>query len=716
MASDKITSFVLYNSDFHKKIVHVEEEELSIVDAIHKSDLYEYPLERGKFNLLDLNTKDLVAQFDRIGDVNLSDYPTEEICYYGIYPNSLASTKIPSVTTSLQIQSSDGLTFLWYNDIRLNNLWAKLRYEVESFNFLKNPTREESDSFESEMRSLYNIEIPKLKIDSQINKLINEIAESNVNTLSISHIYLSGEDLKSLSNLKKLTELKLLYNYNDNILWLPSNLNRLKVYGSTIQKISQINFKNLKVVDLSLEGNCINDLSDITVLPKSVNYLNLISNRISHFSIKKLPINLETLWLKGNLIDNSFFEGINKDAENETVKFLSLSYNQLKINNWLLKRIIETFPMLEHLELEGNVTEGIDDSILINDDEFSCIKSIKAYLANEEYKNDGNFDDFESSFNYYRKNHKLSIKWRHESLPVGEILAGIDCLFKEYLKEMTPELICFSDGLYCNFPHNETSMLIRGCSQQEKSIEFNLFALNDVTFEKYFYKYFIEINRIISLNTHHYILPVVNFPKESNEFHLFYKKVFNLNEVINKIPIVDLEEGTPQLLVRKLTKRPLVELQKKSNESEKIKSSMYKDIKNIAFVIDSDPNLYPYFIDENFSISNIEEDNKRHKDEEFYRISADSKERGTYSKCLKNKYLGNHCFQEGILHLGTGKTVGPIIYFNTRYFKKDGTDIVCIQSETKINYECLAHYKKNDKFFKLKIVDCKIVASYEKLK
>ena len=518
-----------------------------------------------------------------------------------------------------------------------------------------------------------------------------------------------------MSKLGKLTELRLSYNFNDNILWLPINLKRLKIYGSTIQKLSQINFKKLKIIDLSLEANCINDLSDIGMLPKSIEYINLNFNSICQFTIKELPINLETLWLGNNLLDNSFFEGVNKDIENKSVKLLSLSNNHFKINNWLLKQIIKTFPMLEYLELEGNITEGIDDSILINDDENSCIESIRVYLANEEHKNEGDFGDFESSFNYYGNNHKICIKWTQESLPVEEILAGIDYLFKDYLKEM-PELICFRDGLFCDFPHNETSMLIRGNTEGGKSVEFNLFASNYVTFEKYFYRYFIEINRIISLNTHHYILPIINFSEGCNDFYSFYEKVFNLNEVINKMPILSVNADSLQLLVKKLTKIPLAQLQKKTKESNKIHSNSYKEIKNIAFVIDAEPYVYPYFIDENFFISNTEENNKEYKDEEFFKIHTNSQERITYSKCLKNKYLGQYCFEEGRLYVGAGKTVGPTIYFNSAYFKKVEDDIICIDPMTKINYECLAHFEKNKKVFKLKIYESKIIGSYEDLK
>jgi hypothetical protein len=712
----KRTNLSLHKSTFHKAYFVNYFEDMNLIDRIHDLSLREYPIEDSEiFILFDIEEDETISKHKNIEDVSLIEYPVEQLNFHEIFPNLLASINFPSTTICLRIGSGYGLTFLWYKDRRLDQLWMKIRNEIEIFNFLKNPTAEENYCLESSLRSIYNIELRELEIGSQINKLIDNIAESNVNELEISHIYLKDEDLKKLSKLGKITELRLSYNFNDNIFWLPINLKRLKIYGSTIQKLSQINFKKLKIIDLSLEANCINDLSDIGALPKSIKYINLNFNSICQFRIKELPFNLETLWLGNNLLDNSFFEGVNKDVENKSVKHLSLSSNHFKINNWLLKRIIKTFPMLEYLELEGNIAEGIDDSILINDDETSCVESIRVYLANEEHKNDGNFGDFESSFNYYGNNNKVIIKWKHESLPVDEILAGIDYVFKDYLKEMS-ELICFRDGLFCDFPHNETSMLIRGNTEGENSVEFNLYALNNVTFEKYFYRYFIEINRIISLNTHHYILPIINFSEGCNDFYSFYEKVYNLNEVLNKMPILYVNDDSLQLLVRKLTKIPLAQLREKTNGYNKIHSNSYKEIKNIAFVIDADPYVYPYCIDDNFSISNTEEKRKEYKDEEFFRINANSKERAMYSNCLKNKYLGKYSFQEGRLYLGDGKTVGPTIYFNSAYFKKVEDDIICIEAKTQFNYECLAHFEKNKKFFKLKIKDFKIVGSYEDLK
>lgn len=714
MTSNKRTNIALYNSDFHKSVVHEQEEGLSMIDSIEDLKLYEYPIEdRGKLRLFDLSEKEFITQFERIEDINLVDYPIENLCYYGIFPNSLSSIKIPSSTTTLHVQTSDGLTFLWYKDVRINNFWSKVRYEVECYNFLNYPTECELDSFNHKIRSLNNIDLPKLEIDSQINKLIQEIAESNVNTLAISHIYLSDTDLKILSNLNNIKELSLAYNFNDNYYWLPPNLNSLAIVGSTIQKISQINLKDIKLINLSLEGNCINDLSDIDTLLNSVVFLDLELNRISQFSIKSIPINLETLILKSNLINNSFFEGINKDVENKSVKYLSLSYNQLKVNNWLLKRILETFPNLEHLELEGNITEGIDTSILINDEESSCLERIKTYLNLEDLNNNRNLDDFKSTFNYYGNKNVINIKWTHESLPVDEILAGIDFVFKNYLEKMFNELICCRDGLYCKFPHNETSMLIRGYSSKEKTIEFNLFTSNHVTFEKYFYRYFVEINRIVSLNTHHHILPTASFSEGCNEFKLFYKKIFELDGLINNTPIVYFDDGTPRLLVRQCTIRDLRTIfQDKSTDSIKLINKKYKDIRNIAFVIANNKNIYPYTIDADFSISNNEKGRERYVKQEFYTVSAESEEKKLYVKSLRNKYLGKHCFQEGILNLGENKNGKINIYFNPTYFRKDNEDIICIQPETKINNQNLGRFIKEKKEFNIEIKDCKISGSY----
>jgi hypothetical protein len=254
-------------------------------------------------------------------------------------------------------------------------------------------------------------------------------------------------------------------------------------------------------------------------------------------------------------------------------------------------------------------------------------------------------------------------------------------------------------------------MLIKGYSIKEKRIEFNLFASNSITFEKYFYKYFIEINRIINLNIHHYILPSANFPESCNEFKLFYEKVFKLNEVLNEIPVFILDEGIPQILVRKVKKSELKNLANSSNDSILLKKRNYKDIRKVAFVITTDRNIYPYTIDDDFLISNNECGNEAYLNE-YYVVPVDSSRKNSYVDSLRNIYLGSNCFQEGILYTGINKNGKITIYINPTHFKVVNEDIICIESKTRINHQNLGQFSKDNKTFRLEILDCKLSGHY----
>ena len=121
------------------------------------------------------------------------------------------------------------------------------------------------------------------------------------------------------------------YIYNDELskVKFPPNLTFLKIYGLTIESLSDINIEDLKLESLDLEGNTINDLSTISKLPNTLGDLNLNMNHIKEFAIEDLPENLEYLFLDNNQIGNTLFEGINKDVTNTTIKYLSLSNNLL---------------------------------------------------------------------------------------------------------------------------------------------------------------------------------------------------------------------------------------------------------------------------------------------------------------------------------------------------------------------------------------------------
>lgn len=693
----------LHKSIFHKSFQVKQDEDISLVDSALDLEKHEFPIENKEdIILFDIDEQEIVRKFKNVEEISLSEYQVESLCIKGVYLFSASSFKIPGTTICLDIQGGDYMPVLMSKGKDSSDLWMKIVYELQCSRFITSINQRVES--ESKIRLLYNNDLRNLKIETPVSDLIRTISKSNITTLDLGWIYLTDNNLIDLSNCKKLKSLGLSYIYNDNFFVFPQNLESLTIYGSFIEKLSQINLENLEIEELYLEGNSINDLSDMIRLPSSIETLDLSHNLIHFFDIKDLPASLEYLFLDKNRIENSLFEGVNKRVVNTTVKYLSLHNNLLTVNSWLLNRISETFPMLEFLELSANITEGVPESLLVNDEENSCIDNVKFYLETQDYNHKIIFEEIKHQINYYNDNHKIRIKWKHESLPVKVILSDIQYVFNNYLQKMP--LILLSDGLYCDITHNEISMLIRAKYEEENSITFDLHANNCITFNSYFYKYFEEINRLICLNTHHYILPTTKFSDGCDVFNLFYKRVFKFDKEIRGNSVILPNDGSPLVLIRNLKKDYLDKFEEK-------RERFYKEIKNIAFIIITGKNAFPFTLNHDFTVGNIEEKNNKYKETEYYDMSLrTAEEKQIYTDCISNEYLGEYCFQEGVIFADNDSTQKIKIYYNPVYFYINEDDITCLNPQITLSNLNLGSPKVGSRKLNLKLVDNKIILKY----
>lgn len=688
----------LHNSKSHK-IYLVEEdqdqdEEFSLVENALDIEMHEYPIEnKDELFLFDLDKNEIVEIFKTFENVNLCKYKPEKLTIKDFYLNIHSKLKIPKSVEKLYIDGGDYLSVIMSKNKDSLKLWDKILYCTQTWKFIS--TLGERLKIESDLRT-YMKEIERQNFNSPIYSLLNEIASSKVSELAIRWVYLSAKEFDLIHKFKHIYYLDLSYIYNDNLskVELPPTLTSLKIYGSTIESLSEINLTGLKLETLDLEGNTIKDLSSISKLPNTVEDLNLKMNHIKEFSIADLPEKLKYFTLDQNQIDNTLFESINKGVINTTITCLSIANNLLKVNNWLLQRITETFPMLEYIDLTGNETSGVPKELLINSKESSSMAKINFWLETEDYKHQGNYLLLKDSFNNYGGDKNIKIKWRHDSLPTKLIMSDIQQQFTTYLGKM-PKFSLFEEGLYCDIVHDEFSLLIIGETEKENSITMELYAGNRKIFNTYYYKYFSEIDRLVKLNTHHYILPIEGFTDKSMMNENFFKFVFHIDKKIRSNDILKSNKGEPILLVNN------------NNDRE----DLYKEIARIAFIIITGKSACCYVIDDKYLISNI--DLKYAKYKYLYNLTLrTSEEKQDYVNSITNKYLGNNCFEEAVIFAGQDVSQKITIYYNPNYFYENSNNVFCKTTKIAMNEQLIVAPEIGYNLLNVSINESKIFLKY----
>lgn len=693
----------LHKSKFHNGFQIDQQQGLSLVESALDLNLHVFPIEnKDELILFDIDKNKIAERFSDINTVNLQNYSPETLVFKGIYSNETNTVAIPKSVKSFHFEGGDYMPNLLSNTKQATALWDKLFYLFQTALF--NQSLEKRLDFEAEIRNIYQTELKALQLESPISNLLWEISMSNSTELSLGWVYLSDCDLKLFTDFKKLESLSLIYIFNDAIANLPPNLLSLKIYGSTIESLSQINFAGLNLKNLDLEGNTIKNLSEINELPNSIEELNFGNNHINYFELTALPENLKILLLDDNQIHNTFFEGSNLKTVKPNITELFLSNNNFTVNSWLLNRILETFPNLEYLELSANKTDGVPEEFLTNNENDSCLDKIKFYLKPQINSVELSYDDIKNTINRYNKTHHIILKWQHDSLPQKVILSDIQYQFKRYLGAM-PKFIIFNDGIYCDIEHDEVSVVIRTDNETKKSIVLKLYASNPSNFKSYYYAYFHKIFQLIQLNTHHSILPIGSFSDQCGIYQKFYWQIYQFDIQHKKNDILRIENKESYLMVKRVEKGYLNTI-----------SKFYKNFNEVAFVIITNKNVLIYTINSDFSIGNTQSyksSNSKIQKETPYNLSIrNSTEKTNYIKAITNPYLGKNCLNEGHLLVDNAFGQKTAIYYNPVYFFAIKDDIHCHFQQIKTDNHNLCEPKISGKNLKISIENTKIQAKY----
>lgn len=655
----------LHSKKSHKLYLDVEKE-LPFLESILDMEMYEHDISsNSELILFDMDQKEIIKQSENLEDLCFDEFSPETITVKDLHPDMLSELEIPDSIDSLSIDGGQYLSEILKKSDSLLKIWESYISLVQQAKFTAD--LQERLKNESKIRSLLK-NVEELDFESPIFGFLTKISDLKIRGLALRWIYLSQKDVGLLSNLNNIEILEFRYNYNDSFLGskLPANLKELIIFGTTIECLSQINWEGLRLKTLDLESNTIKDLSKLKDLPDSLEDLVLDRNCIKSFSIKDLPENLEMLSLKNNQIDNTFFEGANSSTVNSKIKYLDISGNELTVNNWLLHRILETFPALEYLDLAGNKISDIPEELLINSEESSCIANIEYWLGLFDYKSvDILYSELQSSFNCYDKKNSLIIRWQHDLLPSKLILSDVQQDFEKYLGRM-PKFKAFKEGLYCDIEHNNLSVIIREDQEFPNSIIMELYASDKKDFSIYFYKYFAKIKSLVELNTHHCILPFASFSSGCGVYEDFFKYIYRIDGKIKRNLIVSSNEKGAELLV---------DIDKDS------KKTQYVSISSVAFILKAGNNFYPFILDENDFLYNYSSYSN-----ECFKIYLKDTEKKMYSESLTNKYLGDFRLAEGSLQAVWNVGQNNTVYYNPKYFvEKEGKKLIA--TDPKINLD-----------------------------
>ncbi|MBL7472220.1 leucine-rich repeat domain-containing protein [Robertkochia sediminum] len=691
----------IHKAEFHKIFYTNSEENTDLLDDILSVETFIYPLEdKGNFYLYDLENEKLLLKHSSVSKFKL-DKNIETLSFIGVPVSDVINLNIPNNTNSLKFEGGDLMPLQMERTKESKGVWEEVINLINLYKFID--SIKHRLSIEGELREIYRNKLPQCIADFGLSKLIEKLRNSNITDLTIGWTYFSDSDFKSLSEFKKLKSLSILYCYNDNLKWFPQNLTDLRIFGTTIQNLSEVNLnlKSLKTLDLS--GNTISNLDGLSRLPNTLTELSLNYNLIKSFNIVELPENLEFLDLSNNILDNDFF---NQNSVHENLKVLLLSNNQIVITSSILHSILERFPNIEYLELIGNMTAGVPKEYLGDEENRNCLAHVQFLLEEIDYK--FNENDLELSVRHDLKDY-VEIIWRQQLLPLKVILNDLQYIFSKYFIRM-PSYKQFMNGLYCFVQHDTCEISIR-VDEEKKEVLFRVQSDKSETVAEYFHKYFQEVNRIVAMNSHLKILPFINNSTSCQFLNQFYLKAFKIDLKVKSKRVLKLTQNNIEILINNR------KIEEKENRIEvssviqgKIAGAKYEKIEDIAFILISGKSAYPFVI-RNGAITNAITD---HRDDYYYLILRTSLEKETYIEGITNKHLNDSSLKEVQLFIDNDIKKKISCFINDKYFHAKENILTGVNLESiKLREDFLKEIKMdNGKYCEFNIVEDTIELKY----
>lgn len=638
----------IHKAEFHNVFYINSEENEDLLGDILSVEKFIYPLEdKNHYYLYDVsNEKTLDKSLDPKSFIIEKD--TEIVSFTGVAPDVVSKICIPEKVYNFIFEGGDLMPLQLGKTADGDDLWKAVINYINLFKCVE--TIEDRIVIEKELREIYNNKFSLYMEDFGLLELFQQIEESNINQLTIGWTYFSDFDFQLLSKLNQLESLSILYCYNDNIKWLPKNLNSLKIYGTTIQSLSEININLPNLVELDLEGNAINALDNLKMLPSTIEYLGLGLNLIKGFNIDELPENLKILDLPLNLIGNEFFS---QKKTHKELKYLNLNSNKLVITSSILHLILEAFPNLEYLELLNNETDGVPVEFLGDVEDKNCLAKIQYFLEEIEFLHE---DERLSVPKLKDQKEFIEVNWQENSLPLKVVLNYIQNSFSRHFLKM-PSFSLYGNGVYCFIEHDNCELLIL-LKEESKEVVFRVQSDKPDTVALYFHKYFQEINSTISLNSHVNILPIINNSKSSEFLKVFCHKVFKVDYKVKSAQVLQKEKKDIEILINNRSIEG-------ENEEGKFAGDMYEYINNVAFVLVSGKSAYPFII-KNGVLTNALNFNK---DYYYYLILRTAIDKENYIKSITSKYLNSAKLVETNVYINNDIKKKVSCFINPNHFE-----------------------------------------------
>ncbi|QQU02130.1 leucine-rich repeat domain-containing protein [Myroides odoratus] len=648
------------------ELIQIELNNLDIgsdfIDNILESKFFEYNYISEQISLYDIDQSQIVLDNTTINQINslLKNTNLESLKINNLYPHHFLPWKINSVDT-LTLHGNIINTCATDLKHKLNILANEVKNTLPYFAFIE--TTKERLSLEKEVNDLYQ-EILKVKVDFITDEIIDFIIEKKVKHLELGWFALSENDYKKIETLN-IETLSILYSFNTQIKILPKSIKDLSILGNAIQSLNDIKFKKLKLSNLDLSNNSIQDDITLNNLYNKIENLSLNNNLITRIDFSKTSKYLELVDLSNNIITN---DGVIVPAPCNHLNYLDLSNNKLKINLDFLFKIDHYFPNLEYIDLSGNVfLDAFGKTVLAPMAQENQIGVIKDYLDIIEFIQDISFEDLKNSIQRYNETHYIKLVWDTRNSNSELLIKEIHFYLKNYLKFLTDkEKFFFAEGIYINLFNKNVSILI---NSDNNSISLEIFSDNQSCINDYFYKYLELLHDIIFDITHQYILPVIQTTENLKQVDNYFRKVFKIDTKLSKSSGY-LIKFDPQLNNYALLLSHNVDYK-----------DFRSDIDKVMFIIISSKTTIAYTLNEDNKVSNyMIRSSKKKLNSVTIRTSEDKE---NYKKALLNPYLGE-IFKETDAYLGGDIKKKFTLIINTNFFnlkQENQTDNLYLNSD-----------------------------------
>ncbi|WP_353101033.1 hypothetical protein [Myroides odoratus] len=639
--------------------------ESDFIDNILESKFFEYNYISEQISLYDIDQSQIVLENTSINQINsiLENTNLESLKINNLYPHHFLPWKINSVDT-LTLHGNIINTCAADPKHKLNTLANKVKNILPYFAFIE--TTKERISLEKEVNDLYQ-EILRVKVDFITDEIIDFIIEKKVKHLQLGWFPLSGNDYKKIETLN-IETLSILYSFNTHIKILPKSIKDLSILGNAVQSLDDIKFKKLKLSNLDLSNNSIQDDITLNSLYNKIENLSLNNNLITRIDFSKTSKYLELLDLSNNVITN---DGLIVPVSCNHLNYLDLSNNKLKINLDFLFKIDRYFPNLEYIDLSGNIfLDAFGKTILAPMVQENQIGVIKDYLDLIEFIQDISFEDLKNSIHRYNEKYYIKLVWDTRTSNSELLIKEIQFYLKNYLKFLTDkEKFFFAEGIYINLYNKNVSILI---NSDNNSISLEIFSDNQSCINDYFYKYLELLHYIIFDITNQYILPVIQTTENLKQVHIYFKKVFRIDTELNKsagyLIKFDAQINNYTLLLS-------YDVDYKDSRS---------DIDKVMFIIITSKTTIVYILNQGNKVSNYTIVSSKKKLNSLVIRTSEDKEK--YKKALLNPYLGE-TFKEIDAYLNGDVKKKFTLIINTNFFnlkQENQTDILYLNSHTYI--------------------------------